>query len=68
MHTSMGVRLEALTTRMEMRDQKVPKELAIYKVAASTKVMASHEAPKVEVSKPQGFSHDSSVAREMTRS
>ena len=53
---SMESRMEALTTRIESRDQEVRQELAIYKVVILARVMATWEASKVEVSKPQGFS------------
>ena len=56
MFASMDSRMEALVTRMESRDQEVRQELAIYKAAISARVMATHEASRVGVSKPQGFS------------
>lgn len=52
MLTSMNARLEDLSTSMEACDQEVQTELAIYKFTVSAKVMASPEAPKVEVAKP----------------
>ena len=52
----MESRIDALTTQMESRDQKVRQELAIYKAAVSARVMATQEASRVEVLKPQGFS------------
>ncbi|RVW82095.1 hypothetical protein CK203_052512 [Vitis vinifera] len=56
MLASMESRIEALTTRMESRDQEVRQELAIYKAAVSARVMATQGASRVEVPKPQGFS------------
>ncbi|KAL6314384.1 hypothetical protein AAG906_021442 [Vitis piasezkii] len=56
MLASMESRIEALATRMESRDHEVRQELAIYKVAMSARVMATQEASRVEVPKPQGFS------------
>ena len=41
---------------MESRDQEVRQELAIYKAAMLARVMATQEASRVGVSKPQGFS------------
>ncbi|RVW50351.1 hypothetical protein CK203_086379 [Vitis vinifera] len=38
------------------RDQEIRQELAIYKTAVSARVMATHEAPRVEVPKPHTFS------------
>ena len=52
----MESRIEALATRRKARDQEVRQELAIYKVAMSARVMATQEASRVEVPKPQGFS------------
>ncbi|RVW81819.1 Retrovirus-related Pol polyprotein from transposon 17.6 [Vitis vinifera] len=52
-----GVKEEGLGLHgMEARDQKIRQELAIYKIAVSARVMATHEAPRVEVPKPQTFS------------
>ena len=56
MLASMESRIEALATRMESRDQEVRQELAIYKAAVSARVIATQEASRVEVLKPQGFS------------
>ncbi|KAL6327866.1 hypothetical protein AAG906_026545 [Vitis piasezkii] len=56
MLASMESRIEALATRMESRDEEVRQELAIYKAAVSARVMATQEASRVEVPKPQGFS------------
>ena len=56
MFASVESRKKALAARMEARDQKIRQELAIYKIAVSARVMATHEAPRVEVPKPQTFS------------
>ncbi|RVW79851.1 hypothetical protein CK203_041387 [Vitis vinifera] len=56
MLASMESRIEVLATRMESRDHEVKQELAIYKAAVSTWVMATQEASRVEVPKPHGFS------------
>ena len=48
--------MEALVARMETQDQQICQELAIYKIAVSARVMATHEAPRVEVPKPHTFS------------
>ncbi|RVX23301.1 hypothetical protein CK203_000915 [Vitis vinifera] len=49
-------RMEALAARMDARDQEIRQELAIYKTAVSARVMATHEAPRVEMPKPHTFS------------
>ena len=41
---------------MESQDQEIRQDLAIYKAAVSARVMATQEASRVEVPKPQGFS------------
>ena len=56
MFASMESRVEALVARMEARDQEIRQELAIYKTAVSARVMATLEAPRVEVPKPHTFS------------
>ncbi|RVW58514.1 hypothetical protein CK203_110371 [Vitis vinifera] len=56
MLASMESRIEALATRMEYQDQEVKQKLAIYKAVVSARVMATHEASKVEVPKPHEFS------------
>ncbi|KAL6323857.1 hypothetical protein AAG906_005853 [Vitis piasezkii] len=56
MFASVESRKKALAARMEARDQEIRQELAIYKIAVSARVMATHEAPRVEVPKPQTFS------------
>ena len=53
---SVESRVEALAACIEARDQKILQELAIYKTAVSARVMATHEAPRVEVPKPHTFS------------
>ena len=55
MIASMESRMEALATWMESQDQKVRQELVIYKVV-SARGMATREASRVKVPKPQGFS------------
>ena len=52
----MKSRMEALATQMESRDQEVRHKLAIYMAVVSAWVMATQEASRVEVLKPQGFS------------
>ncbi|RVW88474.1 hypothetical protein CK203_043897 [Vitis vinifera] len=56
MFASVESRMEALVARMETRDQEIRQELAIYKTAVLARVMATHEAPRVEVPKPHTFS------------
>ena len=56
MLASMESRMEALATRIESWNQQVKQELAIYKAAVSTQAMATQEASRVKVLKPQGFS------------
>ena len=55
MFSSMKSMVEALATCMEARDQEVRQKLAIYKIIVSTQVMATHEAPRVEVPKPHTY-------------
>ncbi|RVW66445.1 hypothetical protein CK203_065191 [Vitis vinifera] len=55
MFASVESRMEALAARMDARDQEIRQELAIYKTAIQ-RVMATHEAPRVEVPKPHTFS------------
>ena len=52
MLASMESRVEVLTKHKE----KLRQEVAIYKTALSAQVMATHEAPRVEVPKPHTFS------------
>ncbi|RVW96094.1 hypothetical protein CK203_027700 [Vitis vinifera] len=56
MFASVESMMEALAARMETRDQEIRQELAIYKTVVSARVMATHEAPRVEVPKPHTFS------------
>ncbi|RVW98232.1 Retrovirus-related Pol polyprotein from transposon 17.6 [Vitis vinifera] len=56
MFASVESRMEALAAHMDARDQEIRQELAIYKTAVSARVMATHEAPRVEVPKPHTFS------------
>ncbi|RVW53018.1 hypothetical protein CK203_072608 [Vitis vinifera] len=55
MFASVESRVEALVAHMEARNQEIRQELAIYKTAVSVRVMATHEAPRVEVPKPHTF-------------
>ncbi|KAL6344202.1 hypothetical protein AAG906_035427 [Vitis piasezkii] len=55
MFASMESKVEALAARMEAQDQEVQQELAIYKTVISARVMATHEALRVEVPKPHTF-------------
>ncbi|RVW19884.1 RNA-directed DNA polymerase-like [Vitis vinifera] len=48
MFTSIESRVEALAAHMDARDQEVRQELAIYKTVVLARVMATHEAPRVE--------------------
>ena len=52
MLTSLESRVEVLTKH----EEKLRQEVAIYKTALSAQVMATHEAPRVEVPKPHTFS------------
>ena len=52
MLASLESRVEVLTKYKE----KLRQEVAIYKTALSARVMATHEAPRVEVPKPHTFS------------
>ena len=52
MLASLESRVEALTKH----EEKLRQEVAIYKTALSARVMATHEAPRVEVPKPHTFS------------
>ena len=56
MFASVESRVEALVVHMDAQDQEVRQELTIYKTVVSARVMATHEAPRVEVSKPHTFS------------
>ena len=52
MLASLDSRVEVLTKH----EQKLRQEVAIYKTALSARVIATHEAPRVEVPKPHKFS------------
>ena len=52
MLASLDSRVEVLTKH----EEKLRQEVAIYKTALSARVMATHEAPRVEVPKPHTFS------------
>ena len=51
MLASLESRVEVLTKH----EEELRQEVAIYKTALSARVMATHEAPKVEVPKPHTF-------------
>ena len=57
MLASLESRVEVLTKHKE----KLRQEVAIYKTALSARVMATHEAPRVEVPKPHTFSGQQDV-------
>ena len=64
MLTSLETRVEVLTKH----EEKLRQEVDIYKTALSARVMATHEAPRLEVPKPHTFSgkHDAmSVAKSL---
>ena len=50
--TSLELRVEVLTKH----EEDLRQEVAIYKTTLSARVMATHEAPRVEVPKPHTFS------------
>ena len=52
MLSSLESRVEVLTKH----EEELRQEVAIYKTALSTRVMATHEAPSMEVPKPHTFS------------
>ena len=52
MLASLESRVEVLTKH----EEKLSQEVAIYKTALSARVVATHEAPRVEVPKPHTFS------------
>ena len=52
MLTSLESRVEVLTKH----EEELRQEVTIYKMALSARVMATHEAPRVEVPKPHSFS------------
>ena len=56
--------LASLESRMEVltkHEEELRKEVPIYKTTLSTRVMATHEAPRVEVLKPHTFSEKRDV-------
>ena len=53
---SMLAGLESRVEILTMHEEKLRQEVVIYKTALSTRVMATHEAPRVEVPKPHTFS------------
>ena len=53
---SMLAILESRVEVLTKHEEKLRQELAIYKTALSARVMATHEAPRVEVPKPHTFS------------
>ena len=56
MFSSMKLRVEALITSMEARDQEIRQKLSIYKTVVLAWVMATYETPRVKVPKPHIFS------------
>ena len=52
MLTCLETKVEVLTKH----EEELRQEVAIYKMALSARVMATHEAPRVEVPKPHTFS------------
>ena len=53
---SMLASLESRVEVLTKHEEKLRQEVAIYKTALSAQVMATHEAPRVEVPKPHTFS------------
>ena len=53
---SMLASLESRVEVLTKHEEKLRQEVAIYKTALSTRVIATHEAPRVEVPKPHTFS------------
>ena len=53
---SMLAGLESRVEVLTKHEEKLRQEVAIYKTALSARVMATHEAPRVEVPKPHTFS------------
>ena len=53
---SMLASLESRVEVLTKHEEKLRQEVAIYKIALSARVMATHEAPRVEVPKPHTFS------------
>ncbi|RVX08275.1 hypothetical protein CK203_017651 [Vitis vinifera] len=56
MFASVESMMEALAARHECSRPRDSSRVAIYKTAVSARVMATHEAPRVEVPKPHTFS------------
>ena len=52
---SMLASLESRVEVLTKHEEKLRKEVAIYKTALSARVMATHETPRVEVPKPHTF-------------
>ena len=52
---SMLASLESRVEVLTKHEEKLRQEVAIYKTALSARVMATHEAPRVEVPKPHTF-------------
>ena len=53
---SMPASLESRVEVLTKHEEKLRQEVAIYMIALSARVMATHEAPRVEVLKPHTFS------------
>ena len=53
---SMLASLESRVEVLTKHEEKLRQEVAIYKIALLARVMATHEAPRVEVPKPHTFS------------
>ena len=53
---SMLASLESRVVVLTKHEEKLRQEVAIYKTTLSARVMATHEAPRVEVPKPHTFS------------
>ena len=53
---SMLASLESMVKVLTKHEEKLRQEVVIYKTALSAPVMATHEAPRVEVPKPHTFS------------
>ena len=47
--------LASLELRIEAQDEEIRREMAIYMATVSARVKAIHEAPRVEVPKPEGY-------------
>ena len=60
---SMLANLESRVEVLNKHKEKLRQEVAIYKTALSARVMATHEAPRVEVPKPHTFNgHQDAMA------